>query len=38
MFLVHPTLSEKDMLDTCQAVEKVFAVAAEEPSFHPSPE
>jgi len=27
MFLVHPTLSEQDMLDTCQAVEAVFAVA-----------
>jgi len=29
MFLVHPTLSEKDMLDTCHAVEKVMNVAAE---------
>ncbi len=29
MFLVHPTLSEKDMLDTCQAVEKVMSAAAE---------
>lgn len=29
MFLVHPTLSEKDMLDTCQAVEKVMHEAAE---------
>ena len=28
MFLVHPTLSESDMLDTCRAVGKVFAVAA----------
>jgi dTDP-4-amino-4,6-dideoxygalactose transaminase len=28
MFLVHPTLSENDMLDTCQAVGKVFTVAA----------
>ncbi len=27
MFLVHPTLSEGDMLDTCQAVGKVFTVA-----------
>lgn len=27
MFLVHPTLSEKDMLDTCQAVGGVFSVA-----------
>jgi len=30
MFLVHPTLSEQDMLDTCHAVEKVFEVATEE--------
>jgi dTDP-4-amino-4,6-dideoxygalactose transaminase len=29
MFLVHPTLSEKDMLDTCHAVEKVMNAAAE---------
>jgi hypothetical protein len=28
MFLVHPTLSEADLLDTCRAVEKVFAAAA----------
>jgi len=28
MFLVHPTLSEDDMLDTVQAVEKVMAIAA----------
>jgi dTDP-4-amino-4,6-dideoxygalactose transaminase len=27
MFLVHPTLSEQDMLDTCQAVEKVMNAA-----------
>ncbi len=27
MFLVHPTLSEADMRDTCRAVEKVFEVA-----------
>ena len=27
-FLVHPTLSEKDMLDTCHAVEKVMNAAA----------
>jgi hypothetical protein len=27
MFLVHPTLSEADMLDTCAAVAKVFAKA-----------
>lgn len=30
MFLVHPTLSEKDMLDTCDAVERVFRAAAKE--------
>jgi dTDP-4-amino-4,6-dideoxygalactose transaminase len=30
MFLLHPTLSEKDMLDTCRAVEKVFEVAAQD--------
>jgi dTDP-4-amino-4,6-dideoxygalactose transaminase len=29
MFLVHPTLSEKDMLDTCYAVEKVMNAASE---------
>ncbi|HVP43770.1 MAG TPA: DegT/DnrJ/EryC1/StrS aminotransferase family protein [Terriglobales bacterium] len=28
MFLVHPTLSERDMADTARAVEKVMAVAA----------
>ncbi|HZD60882.1 MAG TPA: aminotransferase, partial [Anaerolineae bacterium] len=27
MFLVHPTLSEEDIDDTCRAVEKVLAVA-----------
>lgn len=27
MFLVHPTLSREDMLDTCKTVEKVMAVA-----------
>ena len=27
MFLVHPTLSENDMLDMARAVEKVMAVA-----------
>jgi dTDP-4-amino-4,6-dideoxygalactose transaminase len=27
MFLVHPTLSEQDMLDTCHAVEKVLNAA-----------
>lgn len=30
MFLVHPTLSEKDMEDTCKAVEKVMRFAAYE--------
>jgi dTDP-4-amino-4,6-dideoxygalactose transaminase len=29
MFLVHPTLHKRDMLDTCAAVEKVLAVAAQ---------
>ena len=33
MFLVHPTLTERDMLDTCRAVEKVFEVATEEHSY-----
>jgi hypothetical protein len=28
MFLVHPTLSEQDMLDTCHAIEKVMNAAA----------
>jgi len=27
MFLVHPTLCESDMMDTCRAVEKVITVA-----------
>ena len=27
MFLVHPTLSEQNMLDTCKAVEKVVRAA-----------
>jgi hypothetical protein len=27
MFLVHPTLTEHDMLDTCRAVEKVMLAA-----------
>ncbi len=27
MFLVHPTLTDSDIGDTCTAVEKVFAVA-----------
>jgi hypothetical protein len=31
MFLVHPTLSEEDMLNTCHAVEKVFEIATDEP-------
>ncbi len=34
MFLVHPTLSDKDMLDTCDAVEKVFIAAAKEVSTY----
>ena len=29
MFLVHPTLSGSDMMESCRAVEKVMAVAAE---------
>jgi dTDP-4-amino-4,6-dideoxygalactose transaminase len=29
MFLVHPTLSEQDMTDTCHAVEKAIGMAAE---------
>jgi len=29
MFLVHPTLNEQDMNDTCRAVEKVFAQASQ---------
>ena len=29
MFLVHPTLSGKELDDTCRAVVKVFAVAAD---------
>jgi len=28
MLLVHPTLSEEDMLDTCRAMEKVLAAAS----------
>lgn len=27
MFLVHPTLTDEDMVDTCKAVEKVFRAA-----------
>lgn len=30
MFLVHPTLTETDMFDTCKAVEKVFVQASVE--------
>jgi dTDP-4-amino-4,6-dideoxygalactose transaminase len=28
MFMVHPTLTESDMVDTCKAVAKVMAMAA----------
>jgi len=28
MFLVHPTLSERDIADTCAAVEKVMEAAS----------
>jgi hypothetical protein len=28
MFLVHPTLSEQNIQDTCRAVEKVMAAAS----------
>ena len=28
MFLVHPTLTDSDMVDTCKAVEKVMVMAA----------
>jgi len=28
MFLVHPTLSEQDIRDTCNAVEKVLEIAS----------
>jgi len=31
MFLVHPTLGESEMMDTCDAVEKVLQVATEGP-------
>jgi dTDP-4-amino-4,6-dideoxygalactose transaminase len=34
MFLVHPTLSEKDMLDACSAVEKVFDLATQKPTAY----
>ena len=30
MFMVHPTLSEKDMLDTFNVVEKIFCAAVKE--------
>lgn len=30
MFLVHPTLGEREMRDTCRAVKKIFEVAVEE--------
>jgi len=30
MFLVHPTLSEKDMRDTVAAVQKVMSVAGKD--------
>ena len=36
MFLVHPTLSDNDMFDTCRAVARVFTVAA-EPESTPAP-
>jgi dTDP-4-amino-4,6-dideoxygalactose transaminase len=38
MFLVHPTLSEDDMLETCRAVTKVFKVAAVADSVTVRPE
>jgi dTDP-4-amino-4,6-dideoxygalactose transaminase len=39
MFLVHPTLSENDMRDTCQAVTKVMCAATTTPrkTSHPVP-
>lgn len=36
MFLVHPTLTENDMLETCRAVEKVLN-AATKPAFNQVP-
>jgi dTDP-4-amino-4,6-dideoxygalactose transaminase len=36
MFLVHPTLTERDMLDTCHAIEKVTN-AATNPAFSQIP-
>ncbi len=35
MFLVHPTLSDRDMRDTCQAAEKVLGVAARQGRLEP---
>jgi dTDP-4-amino-4,6-dideoxygalactose transaminase len=37
MFLVHPTLSEQDMLDTVCAVEKVLKIASIQLSVAPEP-
>jgi len=37
MFLVHPTLSEQDMLDTACAVEKVLKIASIQLSVAPEP-
>lgn len=36
MFLVHPSLSELDMVDTCAAVQKVLSFATEQPPLHRS--
>jgi dTDP-4-amino-4,6-dideoxygalactose transaminase len=36
MFLVHPTLSQADMQDTCAAVEKVLSFAMEQPALYRS--
>ena len=33
MFLVHPTLTERDLVDTCRAVEKVLKVATTSDSL-----
>jgi dTDP-4-amino-4,6-dideoxygalactose transaminase len=30
MFKVHPTLSERDLADTCMAVSKVMQIAARD--------
>ncbi len=32
MFMVHPTLCDQDMADTCSAVEKVMGVASQTPA------